>query len=249
MRTAFRSLIIVGTIGLGACAPDAPHERCDPGAVTECGCVGGGSGTQTCGDDGILAACTGCPTHTNDPAPATCGPGIYPCGPYGYAAGTIIENLEFVGKRDDNASGFTEATDQAIVMQLSDVVADPAIQVLMIDICPVWCGPCNLDQPGLVQMYNDYKPGGHVEFYAVLPQDVVPGNPADLQDLDRWGGRYRLPYPIGIDPTQKTNPYNPIAAYPAHVVIRTRDMKIAWVGNGVDQPTVKAQIDAVLASP
>src|SRR4029077_13887408 len=63
------------------------------------------------------------PDAAMTPTPATCGPGIYPCGPYGYSIGSTIENLTLIGQRDDNANGHIDRDDNVVVLSLDDVGA------------------------------------------------------------------------------------------------------------------------------
>jgi hypothetical protein len=224
-------------------------DRCEPGAVEVCACPSGGEGTQTCAADGRgLLACTGCPTPLTNDAGASCGAGRYPCGPYGYAPGSTIANLELVGQRDDNANGYIDSGDTAVVLRLSDLVAAPGVQALVIDVCPAWCANCRADQPNLIAMYQSYQPGGHVAFYGVMPQ-ALDSSPADLKAVDLWGKTFRVPYPMSADPALSLVPYFTFQAYPEHLVIRTRDMTIAWSGEGALDADLQTQIDAVLANP
>jgi hypothetical protein len=219
---------------------------CEPGAPEPCACPGGGNGIQLCSDDGSgLGACTGCAVAPGRDAAATCGPGIYPCGPYGYTIGSVIENLALVGKRDDNANGHIDAGDAATVIALADLIAPP-VQVLVIDVCAEWCVPCRANQSALNALYQSYLPDGHVAFYDVMLQDKT-GQPGDLSAVERWGVSLDVPYPIGADPTALTGPYFTLAAFPMHLVIRTRDMTITYQDQGATD--LKPPIDEVLANP
>jgi hypothetical protein len=231
-------------VALAACG-DSNANRCASGASQTCGCVGGGSGMQACGTDGTWGACTGCPLEPDASVPATCGPGIYPCGPYGYDIGATIADLSFVGQRDDNANGHIDTGDTATTLDLKALAA--GVDVLVIDVCAEWCQPCQMDQPNLNALYGSYTAGGRVAFAGALTQDVLE-RPADLAALDRWGTQYHVPYPMLVDPDARTQLYLPEASYPEHLVIRTSNMTLVYRSNGPDS-TLQSVIDGVVANP
>src|SRR2546423_1623772 len=146
-----------------------------------------------------LAACSSAPAApdapaidavaTNDAA-ALCGPGIYPCGPYGYVPGTTIANFALIGQRDDNASGTIDVGDTVIELKLSDVAA--GAQALVIDVCAEWCQPCRMSQASLDMLYAMYSP--RAAFLDVMLQDRN-FQPGDLASVDRWGTQLHVPYP------------------------------------------------------
>ncbi|HTR50552.1 MAG TPA: TlpA disulfide reductase family protein [Kofleriaceae bacterium] len=236
-------LVLACTLVVAACGDNA--DRCVPLSQHRCGClIGATSGIQTCGSDGTWQTCQGCPLPAdaafNSPGDASCGPGIYPCGPYGYGIGSTVANLELIGP--------TSASDPTPVSRkLSDLVT-PGIEALMIDVCAVWCGPCNEDQPNLVTLYDSYQAGGHAQFYTVITQNSQPGGSPVIKDAENWAKTYKVPYPIALDPEALTQAYFPIAAYPEHLVIRTSDMTLVYRSVGIDT-ALQAQIDAVLANP
>jgi hypothetical protein len=227
---------------VAACGDNA--DRCLPAAQQMCGCPSGATGTQTCGNDGTWKACTDCPAPLDAAVDATCGPGVYPCGPYGYQIGSTVANLAFVGQRDDNGNGHIDSGDTPVLLHLSDLAA-PGVDAIMIDVCAAWCGPCNADQPGLVTLAQSY--GSRVVFFGVIVQ-TASRQPGDLTTVDHWGTQYHVPYPMAADPDGVTQLYLPVEAYPEHLVIRTSNMTLVWRNNG-DDPMLQTQIDAILANP
>jgi hypothetical protein len=235
-------------IALTACSNAG--DRCERGTTQTCACAGGGEGTQACSSDGTqLLPCSCAPpadAMTND-AEATCGPGIYPCGPYGYSTGSTIENIALLGRRDSNANGHVDLTDDVVAIKLSDLVTADT-QALVVVVCAQWCTECVVDQPNLNALNASYAAAGHVAFYDVIFDSAQPGIPADLRTVGVWGTQRNIAYPIAADPTQRFAPYFPEAAFPQHMIVRTSDMQIAYTHTGVDA-TLGDHIDAVLANP
>lgn len=202
-------------------------------------------GVETCAPDGLsFLGCTGCPNLETQDAAAACGPGIYPCGPYGYSVGTTIANLAMVGKRDTDGSGKIDAADQASVIDLASLAV--GAKAIVIDVCAEWCAPCRQDQPSLNAMSVSY--GGQVAFFDVMMQ-TNNFQPGDLASVVRWGTQNAVPYPIAADATGEIGPYFRIAAFPFHMLVRTSDMQIIYANVGAADGELQTEINGVLASP
>jgi thiol-disulfide isomerase/thioredoxin len=180
----------------------------------------------------VLAACA------TDPAPIVpdepgrgseqCDPAAYPCGPYGFTTGEVIENLSFPVPNPDR------------VAHLSDLRTGKAIALFG---CAMWCGPCQMEQAALVPAASKY--GGDVVFFEALAQDGT-FQPADLDDATRWATQNHLPFAVGADPTETLGPYFPQPAFPMQMVVRASDMTIVWQDVGADPVALQAQLDAVV---
>lgn len=177
-----------------------------------------------------------------------CGEGIYPCGPYGYQAGSVIENLSLVGRPDANTNGNFD-DDAVAEIELSRYHQDKNIHVLLLTGSAEWCSPCRMEQPELKELFEQKKAaGGHLAILETIVQDKQ-GNPSDIAVADRWRHDFDLPFDVTADPSVVLQPYYDINAFPMNMVIRTSDMQIMWQGNGLDTATVKQQIEAVLRKP
>jgi thiol-disulfide isomerase/thioredoxin len=196
----------------------------------------------------LAVAVVGCSTVYMDPTeaqkmqPST---KAYPAGPYGYVANTRIANHMFTAKTDDNMSGIIDAGDTVKTIELADFYADKSIKALFVGVAAEWCGPCNAEQPGLVSLYKQYQPKG-VQFIESMNQNVNFG-PADFTVVDRWSARYKVPFPMAVDPNDALGPYYEQAAFPMDMVINMKDMTITWQSNGEDLPGLQAQLDMILA--
>lgn len=167
----------------------------------------------------------------------------YPAGPYGISVGSTIANYKFVG--------FVNAMTESGAMQAiqlsdfynptgTDVFADtvpmlagqPKPKALLIDVSSVWCGPCNEEADTILPgKYAQYKPMGG-EFLLQLADGPTPGEPAIPDDLYKWTLKYDVDYPAAIDPTYKLGALFDADAFPANLIIKTKDMSIVKVISG-----------------
>ncbi len=163
----------------------------------------------------------------------------YP-GPYGVGIGSVIPNYEFLGY--PRAS--TEATELRKI-QLADFYNPTGTGVypagspygegrvkpkaLLIDRSAVWCGPCNYEAKNeLPGKHLKYAPDG--EFLVALDEGGTPGTSPTQGNLDGWVNTYKLDYPAVLNPAATLSAIVGIDAYPGHIIVRTRDMKIVtWI--------------------
>jgi hypothetical protein len=207
-----------------------------------------------------LTACGLVDTTTSEPIiergkggdTAVCDPAVYPCGPYGYQPGSVIENLSLVARVDDDGNGTTDATDPVGTIPLSRYFQDKNIYALVMTGSAEWCGPCQAEQPGLRALYESYQQaGGHLAILETIVQDANY-RPSTIAVADRWKARFQLPFDVAADPASVLSPYYDINAFPMNMVVRTSDMKIVWQSNGGGAESEKAmrrQIDAIMKNP
>jgi hypothetical protein len=177
-------------------------------------------------------------------------PPSYPNGPYGFGVGNTIPNLKFQGK-----SGFGSGQSDLSLRPIS--LADyqrhgtTETKVLVIIACATWCAPCQQEQPALNDLwahYNQTNPG-EVVFVTAMIQNGT-GHTATEHALDNWSHSFSVPYDLVLDPTasvMQTMDPNEEAAFPVHLVVRTRNMRITQRSVGASNP--RSAIDAILASP
>jgi len=167
----------------------------------------------------------------------------YAAGPYGISKGSTIQNYEFVGFPNSVAdtsamktiqlADFYNPTGDAVFPPDSPYGAgEPKPKALLIVVSAVWCSPCNYEAdvtlPGL---YAKYQPAGG-EFFLVLADGPTPGTPAESKNLYLWDKKYEINYPSALDPSSKLAALFEADAFPANMIIRTRDMKIMDVSAG-----------------
>lgn len=170
----------------------------------------------------------------------------YPAGPYGISPGRVIANYQFVGYV--NAA---ENNDTMQPIQLADFynpsgeevfpegslygAGEPKPKVLLIDVSSVWCGPCKIEAESVLpRLYEKYRPLGG-EFLVQLADGRNPGEPAVARDLYRWTTQYDVQYPSAIDPSYKLGALFQADAFPANMLVKTKDMTIVEVVAGVPE--------------
>ncbi len=199
---------------------------------------------------GLLGACGGSTAKLVDTTMNQTGDKSsaqkYPTGPFGYAQGSIIENISFLGKVDPaGASGTGNYSSLALqTVSLGDFYNDATVKFVMMSGVAGWCGPCNQEQSQVPAAQKTYEPMG-VKFFEAMIQgyDESTGIPATEADLDKWQQLHKLHVGIGMDPEDKIHAYADIAAFPLNMVVRTSDMKIVFMQTGeVDVATILADV-------
>jgi hypothetical protein len=167
----------------------------------------------------------------------------YAAAPYGISKGSTIQNFEFVGFPNylDDASAmkpiqlaeFYNPTGDAVFPEGSPYGAGtPKPKALLIVVSAVWCGPCNYEAEAVLPgLYKKYQPNGG-EFFLVLADGPTPGIPAEPKNLFQWDKKYQIDYPTALDPSSKLAALFEADAFPANLIVRTKDMQIMDVSAG-----------------
>lgn len=182
----------------------------------------------------VAVGCGG--THT-DPTMNQMNPnqmGLnYPSGPFGYAQGSVIQNIQFSGKIDPaGAAGTNPYT--SLPMQpisLAQYYNDPSVKFLYLSGVARWCAPCNDEQNEVSAAQTKYEPKG-VRFLEAVIEGGTRGVPATETDIDLWQAVHQLHVGIAIDPTDAIHQYADIAAFPLNMIVRTSDMQIVYMATG-----------------
>lgn len=89
-------------------------------------------------------------------------------------------------------SGMSNLDGQAVAMDED--------KLIFLNVWATWCGPCNMEMPGIQKLYEKYKTHDKVAFYIVSDEDSETVNPF----IERKG--YQLPfyrftgaYPTALD--------------------------------------------------
>jgi AhpC/TSA family protein len=197
---------------------------------------------------GLLGCTQEAPVDSTPPFPGGTGQlpsGVSPYapGPYGISKGSTVENFELVGFPNaiSDTSGlriikladFYNPTGTEVFPEGSPYGAgEPKPKALLVVVSSVWCGPCNYEAdevlPGL---YTNYQPKGG-EFLLALADGPTAGVPAVSKNLFQWTTKYEVNYPSVIDPSNKLAALFEADAFPANIIVRTKDMKIMEVTSG-----------------
>jgi hypothetical protein len=188
----------------------------------------------------LLSACGGGGGPAHDAG--SCDTTSYPCGPYGFAQGSTIDNLSLSGKRDANQSG--DVLDDPIgPIWLGDYHAQPGLRALLIVIGTETCVPCQNEQPQLLSLYRRYAASGALAVLEAIVEGQG-GKPADTAVVDAWVSRFGVPFDMTADPTGALRPYYSSASYPWAFVLRVADMNLISVVNGPPDG-IEATIEAL----
>jgi hypothetical protein len=172
-----------------------------------------------------------------------CDSAAYPCGPYGLAQGSTIDNLVLQGKRDQNKSG--DVLDDAIMpIAFADYHAAPGVRALLVVIGTETCVPCQNEQPQLISLYQRYAASGALAVLEAIVQGQA-GKPADTAVVDAWVSRFQVPFDMTADPTSALQPYYSSSSFPWAFVIRVADMNLVSVVSGPPDG-IEATIEALV---
>jgi hypothetical protein len=195
----------------------------------------------------LVLAGGGCGSNSTAPGNdlGSCDPAQYPCAPYGFTTGAVMQNLSLTGRRDFNMSG-SPLDDPAATIQLGDYYKDKNLKVLLISLATVWCAPCASEQPSLVTLYQNYQSAHKgVAFLEVILQNAQ-AQPADQPTADAWAMTYKLPFDIASDPQNALMPfYNP-STFPVQLILDTSTMTILYDHTGTSTD-LQSVIDGALA--
>lgn len=156
-----------------------------------------------CGGGGVRA-----PATANDPG--------YPPGPYGYAAGDVIPDLELEAK--------TIATSDAAPLQKISLGELRQSRLVVIEVAARWCPDCNTDQPSMMKLEADYASKG-VTGMEVLIEGAY-GMSAVPDDIDFWFNQNRVTGIVAVDDKYAFAYAADVSAIPLYLVVDTRDMRI-----------------------
>lgn len=175
-----------------------------------------------------------------DPTPNRAPPAAadYPPGPYGYATGSVIADLTFLGKTAPAPTDYSTLPMQAIALSS---LRGGDTRLLVIDLAARWCNDCNMDEPAVKQLESDYA-GRGVTVLEVLSQGGY-GISATEDDINRWAAAWGLSGPIAIDPAEQLQLYADVDAYPVYLVVRASTMTIEYMKA---QPMAAAPLGPVL---
>lgn len=126
---------------------------------------------------------------------------------------------------------------------LTDLEGNAAVmndeKVVFLNVWATWCGPCNIEMPGIQTLYNKYKDNPKVSFYIVSDEDagtVTPFIAKKGYELPFF--QYRGNYPAMLDGN----------AIPRTYIIHKGKILVSEIGASQwDRPDIHALIDASIA--
>lgn len=193
---------------------------------------------------------------------ATCGAGIYPCGPYGTKTGSVLEDLRFLGYLDRNGdkkldTKSASSSDYGLT-SMKEFHQTAKRKLVWIIVSAIWCSVCKKENQELAQLYKNGKIDSRVELYQVMFEDenYQPMNKAKLaQWIEAFGqptfayyAGTPLTFPNVMDPSFKMGKYFDRAATPMNMLIDLKTMKIVYAKTGYSLQQMGAAIQQALGN-
>lgn len=241
--------VAAGLLLVGCDTPNSlpPKPENDGGAGGSGG--GGGQGGAGGGGEVIPEFPTGTGQTSAD------GGIIYP-GPYGVGIGSVIPNYQFLGFPRAQVSralktialnDFYNPTGTEVYGAGSPYGAGTKKpKALLLIRSAVWCGPCNQEAaqvfPG---KHAKYFPDG--DFMECLDDGAKVGTPATTTELNGWVTKYAVNYPAILNPAATLSAVVGVDAYPGHIIVRTKDMKIIKWEAGISNAAFWQLFEDVIA--
>ena len=211
-----RHRLVVGVLGICGLLPAAcvgegdpeGHEATPPAALT-----------------GTLALVAGSRWTGGD---------TYPPPPYGFEAGSLLENASFPGP--DGPIDFAS-------------FRDPDAKLLVVHSYANWCFWCTMSVPAQVEWYERYEPEG-LRMLNLIFEDT-DGDPADVAAAEEVFGPegFDVNFPFAADPYFDLGRYYDAAAMPLFLFIDLPEMRIRSLETGFDAELYESMIQAALAEP
>lgn len=243
------------------------EEECVAGCITNASCEAI-SGADPAGQKQLLtcqAVCTGKPldggvdqgadTMPPDTGPPNCGPGIYPCPPYGTDKGDIAEDMVFLGFMDPK-NFCTAHEDKVMDLTTKRKIAfsqfhlgdpDPTCapqkrKLLWVMVSAGWCDPCKLEVQATQNEYAAGKVDSRVGIVNVVFETGQLGEPITEAYLKLWINSFKLTMPVVMDPSFTMGKFFSAQATPFNMLVDTSNMKIYHHQTGGSLTTIGEKI-------
>ncbi|MCF0074831.1 TlpA family protein disulfide reductase [Dyadobacter sp. CY261] len=115
---------------------------------------------------------------------------------YAFFKSPVQENHEFAGAPPTATESvylpLTDLTGKGVTMDEN--------KIAFVNVWATWCGPCNIEMPGIQTLYNKYKDHSNVAFYIISDEDAETVNPFIARkgyNLPFY--QYAGPYPAALD--------------------------------------------------
>jgi hypothetical protein len=177
----------------------------------------GGGGPAGSGNSGGGPAGSGGGGAGGSPPPPGC---TYPAGPYGTSKGaTVSPDLQW--------QGYLPGTDTATTIKITDFFdcdGTKGINALLVDHGTYWCSSCQAEAQEWGSVMGTWGPAG--ARVMTLLVETSSGGPATVQTAKKWKDAFKLSsIYVAADPSFQLQ--SPAAdAWPYHVIINPRTMKI-----------------------
>jgi len=152
---------------------------------------------------------------------------------------TEVDPLEGAEAQEEPLSSygdynFTLTTIDGGQVRLSDYHG----KVVLVNFWATWCGPCQVETPALVRMYNTYKDRGFTVIGVALQSEE--------DGVEKFVKKFRIPYAIGRDPDSEIGIQYQIFALPSSFLFSPEGkVKRAFTGY-VAEDVLERELQALL---
>src|SRR5262249_4052770 len=114
-------------------------------------------------------------------------------------------------------------------------------KVVLVNFWATWCGPCKIETPSLIRMYNKYKSRG----FAVIGVAMQ----SEEDGVKQFVQQYRVPYAVGRDSTSEVGLRYQVFALPSSFLFSPEGkVKRAFTGY-VPEETLDHELQHLLGLP
>lgn len=188
-----------------------------------------------------------------------CGPGLYPCGPYGSAVGQVAANLSFSALADpDHLCKDTVAMKQDLGPPRAIALADwhrggaacstKTWRLLWVMVSAGWCASCKTEVAGVQASIDAAGLDPRVAVLNVVYETTVVKQPVGEDFLRTWAQAYGLTFPVAMDPAFTMGAYFSRGEAPFNLLLELKTMTILYRRTGSDLPGIEGAIKTALGS-
>jgi thiol-disulfide isomerase/thioredoxin len=106
--------------------------------------------------------------------------------------------------QESGAVAEAPAVQESVYLPLTDLTGKEVRmdenKIAFVNVWATWCGPCNMEMPGIQTLYNKYKDHSKIAFYIISDEDAGTVNPFIARkgyNLPFY--QYAGPYPSALD--------------------------------------------------
>jgi hypothetical protein len=171
----------------------------------------------------------------------TCGPGIYPCGPYGTKYGDRVLNMVFQGIMDpdeqckkDSAKQHDTSQERTISFRDYHLGSSKSgcssfnKQLLWVMVSAGWCGSCQVEVNTTSGKYSKDEWFPKTAVINVVVDNKTRNVPADLDFIKLWAKQFNATFPVVRDPTFQMGRYFNRDNMPYNLLVDLRTMTIYY---------------------
>ncbi|MGZ3440232.1 MAG: redoxin domain-containing protein [Polyangia bacterium] len=173
-----------------------------------------------------LLALVGCGGPKATPAPTIASDPGYPAGPYGYAKGDVLPDVQLEGKVVGPGLQ-AEWTDWQTLS--FGALRTGGVRYFLIETAAAWCSDCAADQPAMMQLESDYRQKGVLGI-----ELLVEGNfdaPASPDDLDQWSRDHGATGTLLLDAERAFERAADLVAIPNYFIVDAATMRMVTRSN------------------